>query len=342
VEAQVISQCKPRHRHQEFLIFLRHLDANTPAGLALHLVLDNYATHKHPKVKAWLARHPRFHLHFTPTYSSWLNQIERWFGLITQQAIAMSVRRTRARPRLRSAVSGKLIAIIWACNPRARRFMDAQLHFMIERLITDYVHCIDDGRLAEWPGFFAEPCLYKIVSAENYERGFPIGVFFANTRGMLQDRVSALREANIYEPQRYRHLVSSIRILEQPGSGVPAESNFLVTRIMQDGGLQVKRSRSSALDYCLDDGRREESEPSKTGDISLRQTFAPSNFSRRAHSTKGDLLEPSPGARHRPEQRQIGTPRQVVLALDYDPQFHAAAFHPHWDQAANAKATPRS
>jgi anthranilate 1,2-dioxygenase small subunit len=117
--------------------------------------------------------------------------------------------------------------------------MDAQLHFMIERLITDYVHCIDNDRLEEWPGFFAEPCLYKIVPAENYERGLPIGVFFANTRGMLQDRVSALREANIYEPQRYRHLVSSIRILEQTGSVVPAESNFLVTRIMQDGGTSL-------------------------------------------------------------------------------------------------------
>src|SRR6266436_1314729 len=83
----VISQCKPRHRHQEFLNFLKHLDDNNPAGMALHLIVDNYATHKHPQVKAWLARHPRFHLHFTPTYSSWLNQVERWFGLITQQAI---------------------------------------------------------------------------------------------------------------------------------------------------------------------------------------------------------------------------------------------------------------
>jgi putative transposase len=87
VTGGVISQCKPRHRHQEFLSFLKHLDASTPAELALHLIADNYATHKHPQVKAWLARHPRFHLHFTPTYSSWLNQVERWFGLITQQAI---------------------------------------------------------------------------------------------------------------------------------------------------------------------------------------------------------------------------------------------------------------
>jgi transposase len=87
VTGGVISQRKPRHRHQEFLSFLKHLDGNTPAAMDLHLIADNYATHKHPQVKAWLARHPRFHLHFTPTYSSWLNQVERWFGLITQQAI---------------------------------------------------------------------------------------------------------------------------------------------------------------------------------------------------------------------------------------------------------------
>jgi transposase len=87
VTGGVISQCRPRHRHQEFLSFLKHLDANTPAAMELHLIADNYATHKHSQVKAWLARHPRFHLHFTPTYSSWLNQVERWFGLISQQAI---------------------------------------------------------------------------------------------------------------------------------------------------------------------------------------------------------------------------------------------------------------
>ena len=83
----VLTQCKQRHRHQEFLSFLRHIDAAVPAKLDLHLIVDNYATHKHPKVRAWLARHPRFHLHYTPTYSSWLNQVERWFGLITQRAI---------------------------------------------------------------------------------------------------------------------------------------------------------------------------------------------------------------------------------------------------------------
>ena len=87
LDGAVIAQCKPRHRHQEFLAFLRHIEANVPAQLDIHLVVDNYATHKHPKVQAWLARRPRWHIHFTPTYASWLNQVERFFALITQRAI---------------------------------------------------------------------------------------------------------------------------------------------------------------------------------------------------------------------------------------------------------------
>ena len=87
VSGTVISNCQRRHRHQEFLRFLKHIDKNVPAKLDLHLIMDNYASHKHPKVRTWLAQHPRYHVHFTPTYSSWLNQVERWFGLITQRAI---------------------------------------------------------------------------------------------------------------------------------------------------------------------------------------------------------------------------------------------------------------
>ena len=83
----VMTQCRRRHRHQEFLAFLRHIDRNVPADLDVHLIVDNYATHKHAKVKAWLAQRPRYHIHYTPTYASWLNQVERWFGLITQKAI---------------------------------------------------------------------------------------------------------------------------------------------------------------------------------------------------------------------------------------------------------------
>jgi transposase len=87
LEGKVIGQCFPRHRHQEFLRFLRHLDDEFPEKLKLHLVLDNYGTHKHPKVQSWLQRHPRFALHFIPTSSSWLNQVERWFGELTQKAV---------------------------------------------------------------------------------------------------------------------------------------------------------------------------------------------------------------------------------------------------------------
>ena len=84
---QVLSRCRPRHRHQEYLNFLRQIDQNVPEDLDVHIIVDNYATHKHPRVKRWLALRPRFHVHFTPTYASWLNQVEIWFNRITQQAI---------------------------------------------------------------------------------------------------------------------------------------------------------------------------------------------------------------------------------------------------------------
>jgi putative transposase len=84
---EVLTRCKPRRRHQEFLGFLNHVDANVPPELDIHLVVDNYATHKHVKVRQWLAARPRYHVHYTPTYSSWLNQVELWFNIITQTAI---------------------------------------------------------------------------------------------------------------------------------------------------------------------------------------------------------------------------------------------------------------
>jgi putative transposase len=84
---EVITQCKKRHRHQEFLQFLKHIEANVPKELDIHLVVDNYATHKHTKVRNWLAARERYHVHYTPTYSSWLNQVETWFHIITQKAI---------------------------------------------------------------------------------------------------------------------------------------------------------------------------------------------------------------------------------------------------------------
>jgi putative transposase len=83
----VIAQSKKRHRHQELLQFLRHINANVPSQLDVHIIMDNYTTHKHAKVRSWLASRPRYHIHFTPTYSSWLNQVETWFGIITRKTI---------------------------------------------------------------------------------------------------------------------------------------------------------------------------------------------------------------------------------------------------------------
>jgi transposase len=87
LEGHVIAECMPRHRHQEWIKFLSKIDLETPADLALHLIADNYATHKHPKVQSWLKRHPRFHMHFIPTSSSWLNIIERFFRDLTDKRI---------------------------------------------------------------------------------------------------------------------------------------------------------------------------------------------------------------------------------------------------------------
>jgi putative transposase len=87
VKGEVTAECKEHHRHDEYLEFLNRLEANVPQKLDVHLIVDNYATHKHPEVKRWLMMHDRWHVHFTPTYSSWLNQVEIWFNLITRRAI---------------------------------------------------------------------------------------------------------------------------------------------------------------------------------------------------------------------------------------------------------------
>jgi transposase len=91
LEGKVIGQCMARHRHQEFIRFLNHINRQTPPDRDLHLVVDNYATHKHPKVRAWLERHPRFHFHFTPTSASWLNAVEGFFAKLTKQRLKRGV-----------------------------------------------------------------------------------------------------------------------------------------------------------------------------------------------------------------------------------------------------------
>jgi 3-phenylpropionate/cinnamic acid dioxygenase small subunit len=112
----------------------------------------------------------------------------------------------------------------------------------LEQLFTDYVHCLDADELERWPDFFTEDCFYRITSAENYEAGLPLGLIYATSRDMLKDRVSALRQANIYEPQRYRHLVSSIKIVGNAVEGpshLDLVTNFVVVRTMQDGEMTI-------------------------------------------------------------------------------------------------------
>jgi anthranilate 1,2-dioxygenase small subunit len=108
-----------------------------------------------------------------------------------------------------------------------------------EALYADYAHCLDNDRLEEWPGFFTEDCAYRVISAESFEAGMPLGIIYATSRNMLVDRVMALRKANIYEPQRYRHLIANIRVDRGDETGIDATASFIVVRTMQDGAMTI-------------------------------------------------------------------------------------------------------
>jgi transposase len=102
LDGSLISCCQPRHRHEEWLVFLRQINRETPKDKAVHLICDNYATHKHPHVQEWLAKHPRFHVHFTPTSASWLNMVERFFRDLSTQRLERGV--FRNVPELTAAI----------------------------------------------------------------------------------------------------------------------------------------------------------------------------------------------------------------------------------------------
>jgi 3-phenylpropionate/cinnamic acid dioxygenase small subunit len=117
--------------------------------------------------------------------------------------------------------------------------VDQTMRLQIHDLIAEYVDVIDQDRLEEWPELFTEKCRYLITSAESYAEQLPHGVIYADSRGMLRDRVSALRKANIYEPHRYRHLVGPIWIEAESEATARARSHFLVLRIMHTGDTMV-------------------------------------------------------------------------------------------------------
>jgi len=109
----------------------------------------------------------------------------------------------------------------------------------VSRLNAEYARAIDDDRLEDWPSFFTDPCLYTITSADNHRRGMPVGVIYADSKGMLKDRVAALREANVFERQSYRHVVGLPAIVGERDGEVRAETPFLVVRIMRDGTMAL-------------------------------------------------------------------------------------------------------
>lgn len=116
---------------------------------------------------------------------------------------------------------------------------ELQAGHAVANLLADYAACIDADALERWPDFFTEDCVYRITSAFNYARNLPIGIIHADSRRMLEDRVAALRKANIYEKQGYRHIVSVPRIGRREGAVVEAEAGFLVVRILAEGSSDL-------------------------------------------------------------------------------------------------------
>jgi 3-phenylpropionate/cinnamic acid dioxygenase small subunit len=123
----------------------------------------------------------------------------------------------------------------------------------LAQLNADYARALDDDRLEEWPGFFTDPCLYLITTADNHRHGYTAGVVYADSEGMLRDRVAALREANIYERQAYRHVVGLPAVRGEVQGLVRAETAFLVVRIMRDGRMDLFAT-GRYLDALVDEG----------------------------------------------------------------------------------------
>ena len=120
--------------------------------------------------------------------------------------------------------------------------MDLELRLRIEELHARYAHALDSGELERWPEFFTARGRYRVTTAENEARGLPLPVLYAEGQAMLRDRIASLRHANIYEPQRYRHLVSAVLIDEQSASAVRSIANFLCLRIMENGETMLYAS----------------------------------------------------------------------------------------------------
>ena len=117
--------------------------------------------------------------------------------------------------------------------------LGADVRRKIEDLIADYAHAIDDDRLEEWPDFFTDDCSYRIINRENHAKGRRVGIMDCSSKGMLRDRILALREANVYEPHCYRHMQSGMRITGNDDGAYQVETSFVIVRTMQEGDMSV-------------------------------------------------------------------------------------------------------
>jgi anthranilate 1,2-dioxygenase small subunit len=124
----------------------------------------------------------------------------------------------------------------------------------VTALLAEYAHCIDDDRIEEWPGLFTDPCLYRITTRDNHARGFPASIMMCDSRGMLMDRVVSVRTANVFEPHRYRHIVSCVQVVESGEASWRLRSNYLVTRTMRDGTMAVFSTGEYQDRIVLDEG----------------------------------------------------------------------------------------
>ena len=116
---------------------------------------------------------------------------------------------------------------------------DLALRLRIDALVANYIHCIDEDRLEDWPNFFSNDARYHVITRENYDLGLPVALIYCDGRGMFEDRISALREANIFEPHVYCHMVSALKIIDASEAETRTQSNFSVTRTMPEGEMMT-------------------------------------------------------------------------------------------------------
>lgn len=124
----------------------------------------------------------------------------------------------------------------------------------ITRLQMEYAHAIDNDEVERWPGFFAGRCLYRIVSRRDFDEGLPTGLWYCDSRGMLEDRVRSLREVNVYEPHRYRHVIGPTQVLKHEDGVWHAQTSYIVVRTMHDGEMIVFSAGCYVDVICIDGG----------------------------------------------------------------------------------------